>query len=257
MIKSNTGLVVPAGYVPKITADFSIDGHSHIQSGATAPLPLIWDQMGNIRLGRSVLDTLAGLFIPGGRVQRKKTEEIADDLVKELEKAYKDSKLCKEKPYKLAIAEHKEKNGTPISIFSPCIIMPMDMDYAHIGGFPPESTTIYHEEIFEKERLILPNKTVDGVYYRIRKDALADEKDGELKDVSKERPDRVWVFQSYYYQHISTVDSIKKHPWTLIPMFHYEPRRWCNPSNGEMDEDTWVHGPWDEPFKYIATKKDA
>jgi len=133
----------------------------------------------------------------------------------------------------------------------------MDMDYAHIGGFPPESTTIYHEEIFEKDRFILPNKTVDGVYYRIRKNALSAEKDGELKDVSKERPNQVWVFQAYYYQHISTVDSVKKHPWVLIPMFHYEPRRWCNPSGGDMDEDTWIHGPWDEPFQYIATKKDA
>jgi hypothetical protein len=239
--------------LPEFTADFSIDGHSHIQSGATAPLPLIWDQMHNIRLSRSVLDTLSGLFLPGGKVQKKKTEEIADDLVRELENSYRDSKLLRDTPYKKGLSQLSQTNGTATSIFTPCIIMPMDMDYAHLGGFPPESTTIYHENTFKKDRVLLPDKMVDGVYYRIREKASADEKDGTLKDVSKERPNHQWVYKSYYYQHIFTVESVKRNPWILIPMFHYDPRRWCNSSGGEMDHDTWVHGPWDDPFRHIAT----
>ena len=255
MKTSDTGCIVRAKYIPKFTVDFAIDGHSHIQSGATAPLPLIWGQAPGFmpNFNRSVLDALAVLFIPGGRVQRKKTEEIADDLVRELECTCNESKWSQDNPYQLAILKHKEQNGTNAPLFFPCIILPMDMDYAHIGGFPQESTTIYHEGIFEKTRLLLPDKTVDGVYYRIRKNALADEKDGEAKDVSKERPNRVWVFQAYKKQNDSTIAAVKKHPWSLIPMFHYEPRRWCNPSGGEMDNDTWVHGPWDKPFDYVAT----
>jgi hypothetical protein len=256
MTGSESCRMVPVKYKPVFTADCSIDGHSHIQSGATAPLPLIWNQMGNIRLRRSILDVLGALLLPGGRVQRKKTEKIADELVNELGKAYQDCKLLKEIPYKSAL-QQTPSTETEESIFSPCIIMPMDMDYAHIGGFPQESTTIYHEEIFEKERHLLPDKAIDGVYYRIRENAFAAEKDGAIKDVSRERPDHVWVYQSYYYQHLATVAAVKKNPWTLIPMFHYDPRRWCNPSGGEMDDDQWVHGPWDEPFSYIATNSNS
>ncbi|HEX2959058.1 MAG TPA: amidohydrolase family protein [Chitinispirillaceae bacterium] len=257
MTGSESARMVPVKYKPVFTADCSIDGHSHIQSGATSPLPLIWNQMGNIRLQRSVLDTLGALFLRGGKVQRKNTEKIADELVNELGKAYQNCKLLKESPYKSALLQQKPSNGTSPSIFSPCIIMPMDMDYAHLGGFPQESTTIYHEGIFEKDRALLPDKTVDGVYYRIRENAFAPEKDGKLKDVSRERPDYVWVFQAYKKQNDSTLAAIKKNPWILIPMFHYDPRRWCNPSGGDMDYKQWIHGPWDEPFSHIATNSNS
>jgi predicted TIM-barrel fold metal-dependent hydrolase len=257
MAGSESARMVQEKYNPVFTADCSIDGHSHIQSGATAPLPLIWNQMGNIPLRRSVLNVLGALFLPGGRVQRKTTEEIADELVKELEKAYRDCKLLKEIPYKSALLQQASSTETAVSIFSPCIIMPMDMDYAHIGGFPQESTTIYHEGTFEKERHLLPDKMVDGVYYRIRENAFAAEKDGKLKDVSRERPEHAWVFQAFKKQNDSTLAAVKKHPWILIPMFHYDPRRWCNPSGGDMDHKQWIHGPWDEPFSHIATSSTS
>lgn len=257
MSAGESARVVPVKYKPKFSTDVAIDGHSHIQSGATAPLPLIWSQMGNIPLRRSIIDSLGALLLPGGRVQRKKTEEIADDLVKELGKAYQDCKLLKEIPYKSALLQPTSPTETSASIFSPCIIMPMDMDYAHIGGFPQESTTIYHEGTFKKDRALLPDKVVDGVYYRIRENAFAPEKDGTIKDVSKERPDYAWVFQAYKKQNDSTLAAVKKNPWILIPMFHYDPRRWCNPSGGDMDQKQWVHGPWDEPFTHIATSSNS
>jgi predicted TIM-barrel fold metal-dependent hydrolase len=238
--------------LPVFTADFSIDAHSHIQSGATAPLPLIWKQMLNIKLNRTVLDALGGLFIRGGKIQRKTTEEIADDLVRELGNTYVDNTIVRHSPYKAALAQ-KGIDNTAQSIFTPCIIMPMDMDYAHLAGFYPESTTIYHEAIFEKNRVLLPDKKVDGVYYHIREKATDAEIKGKIKDVSKERPENVWVYQAYKKQNDSTIAAVKKHPWTLIPMFHYDPRRWCNPTDGDMDNDNWVHGPWDFPFQHIAT----
>jgi hypothetical protein len=138
--------VVPVKYKPKFTADFAIDGHSHIQSGATAPLPLIWNQMKNIRLNRAVLDTLAPLAIKGGKVQKQKTEEIGDVLASELVGAYKGSKLLEEKPYKDGITDQQRAeeifSGEKAHIFSPAMIMPMDMDFAHIAGYPPESNRI-------------------------------------------------------------------------------------------------------------------
>jgi len=264
---------------PKFTADFSIDGHSHIESGATAPLPLIWNQTANVRLSRSVLDSVAPLVIRGGKIQRQKTEQIADILASELCSAYKGSKLLEEKPYKDGMAEQQRAEdifSNKQHIYSPAVIMPMDMDFAHIAGFPPTGSTIYHEASHDKLKMVQVGQGeslegavfTDGAYYRPekagtvervvfydRRNAHDPEDQGDLVDVSEERPNQVWVHQRFRAQMDATLASVRKNPWLLIPMFHYDPRRWCNPSGGEMDDDSWVHGPWDEPFRHIATAK--
>jgi len=273
--------VVPVKYKPKFTADFAIDGHSHIQSGATAPLPLLWDQIsqktGGIKvpLNRKVIDTVGGIFLgKSGKVQKQKTEEIGDVLASELIGAYKGSKLLEEKPYKDGITDQQRAeeifSGEKAHIFSPAMIMPMDMDFAHIAGYPPESTTIYHEGKFDKWITTgspgmypgaMPNQptkiTVEGVYYYDRKEAPAVENKGVLVDVSHERPNQAWVHQRYKEQIDSTITAIKRNPWYLISMFHYDPRRWCKISGGDFEDKEWFYGPWDEPFKYIATLKNA
>lgn len=268
------------GKSPIFTADFVIDGHSHIQSGATAPLPLLWDQISQKVKGikvsptRSYLDTLGSVFLgKGGNVQRKKTEEIADDLVSELKSTYTKSKLLEEKPYRdgLSVKDGKDKGSQgEAPIFSPAIIMPMDMDYAHIAGFPPESSTIYHEGKFTKwvstgsvgtyHGDTFPSTietTVDGIYYYERNDALLPENKGTIVDVSHEKPEKGWVHQRFKAQMDETSIAVKKNPWQLIPMFHYDPRRWCNPAGGKFDKKKWIFGSWDEPFQYIATLKNA
>ena len=264
---------VPAGPKPEFVADFGIDGHSHIQSGSTCPLPLLWNQMGDVRLGRTIVDGVAVLsdslpkfldsivpfIIRGGKVQKLKTEQIGDALVKDILEAYGSGcKLREAKPY------NKCKE-----FFTPIIIMPMDMDYAHIAGFPPWSVTIYHEGKFDKwisapvapypgAIPAAPTKiTVEGVYYYDRKEALASENKGVLVDVSSEKREQKWVYQNYKRQHKATVAAVEKHPWLLIPMFHFDPRRWCNESGTKVELNNWTHGPWDFPFKYVASLKNA
>ncbi len=278
LLGQTTSRFVRIGKSPEFTADFVIDGHSHIQSGATAPLPLLWDQISQKVKGvkvsptRSYLDTLGSVFLgKGGNVQRKKTEEIADDLVSELKSTYTKSKLLEEKPYGdgLSVKDKKDKGSQgEAPIFSPAIIMPMDMDYAHIAGFPPESSTIYHEGKFTKwvstgsvgtcHGDTFPSTietTVEGVYYYERKDALLRENKGTIVDVSHEKPEKGWLFQAYKKQYENTIAAIQKNPWVLIPMFHYDPRRWYKQSGSRVDPDNWKTGPWDFPFKYIATLK--
>jgi hypothetical protein len=254
--------------------DFCIDGHSHIQSGVTAPLPLLWDQFPKkIKAPRDTIADLLNLKNgnDAGTISKKTIEAIADRLVEDQTTTYKGSKLLEEKPYKDGMTDQQKAvdlfSGNA-HIFSPTIIMPMDMDFAHIAGFPPNSTTIYHEGNFEKWIPVDSNAvdplasppvkiTVDGVFYYERKDALAAENKGLLVDVSQERPNHVWKYQPYKKQFEATKKAILKYPWALIPMFHYDPRRWCNPSGGELDEDNWTRGPWDFPFKLIATLKNA
>jgi predicted TIM-barrel fold metal-dependent hydrolase len=274
MSTGNSYKLMVDGYTQSKKVNVVIDGHSHIQSGATAPLPLLWNQMANVRLTRTYIDSAGSVFLgKGGNIQRLKTEEIAEILVSELSAAYKDSKLLEDEPYRRGVSKQEmgeELFGVRTYIFSPVIIMPMDMDFAHIAGFPPECTTIYHVGTFDKwisaayaspypgAMADQPTKiTVDGVYYYNRNEAPASENKGVLVDVSHERPNQVWVHQRYKAQIDATIVAVKKNPWQIIPMFHYDPRRWCKESGADFDDKKWASGTWDEPFKYIATLKTA
>jgi hypothetical protein len=144
--------VVPVKYKPKFTADFGIDGHSHIQSGVTAPLPLLWDQFpGKVHAPRKVMADLLNLKNgnDAGEISKKTIEQTAGRLIEELNTTYLGSKLLEDKPYKDGMTDQQKAEELftgKAHIFSPTIIMPMDMDFAHIAGFPPESSTIYHDE---------------------------------------------------------------------------------------------------------------
>jgi predicted TIM-barrel fold metal-dependent hydrolase len=157
-------------------------------------------------------------------------------------------------------------------LFSPVIIMPMDMDFAHIAGFPPESSRIYHEGVIphvsgtgaplslnygNPTSVPPPATNTDGVYCYERKDGTAPENKGEFIDVSNEKPNHIWAHQRYKRQYASTIEAVKKNPWQIIPMFHYDPRRWCQDSGGKFDKDSWATGPWDFPFRFTATQKNA
>jgi hypothetical protein len=266
--------------------DVVIDGHSHIQSGATAPLPLLWEQAAmktrglvKVHFERSVTEAIAPVaFGKAGKIQLYTTEKVADILVSEVTSAYLSSKLLEEEPYKSEMSE-QDKGEKLFSakpyFFTLVIIMPMDMDFAHIAGFPPENTRIYHEGQIDKlitfassqsmtgtsYALAVPSGPVkiqvDGVYCYEREKGTAPENKGKLFDVSNERPNHVWVHQRYKQQHKATIEAVKKNPWQVIPMFHYEPRRWCKDNGTPLEVDNWANGPWDEPFKFIVTAKTA
>ncbi len=229
-----------------------MDFHSHIQSGATAPLPLVWRQQAAVdflKPSRTILDKLAPVVLKhGGEIQRLSTERIGAILAGEVTKTYGPQSFLR---------ELKEYRGEA-DFYTPAIIMPMDMDFAHIAGFPPTSVMIYHEGKIEKWITSEPDVppvhvSYDGVYYYDRKNGLDPENKGTLVDVTSERPDRVWIYQHYKQQHDSTVAAAAGNPWSLVPMFHYDPRRWHNPTGGPTDLENWTYGSWDFPFGYVAS----
>ncbi len=175
-----------------IEADTIIDGHMHIQTGASAPLPLIWAQdwkVQQIKPSRFFLDGASPHIYPeGGKVQRQSTEQIGAQAVSENREAYTTHTNI---PLAHAYAKAKE-------LFTPMAAQTMDMDYAQLAGFPPHSQTIYHEGRFKKLTSV-PNVPpiieVDGVYYYERSDGRATENAGVLNDVSHEKPEKGWVFK--------------------------------------------------------------
>lgn len=170
-----------------------IDSHMHIQSGACAPLPLVYNQLApKIKFNpkgtpglrsRSWIDGIGKVVLgDGGKLQTLDTTKIGNRSVADNIETYKDLKDS----YKFAVVSHESfapndatsvhtpplkdnntyisetpsgkkeqivvyaKKGEPLKlstgksyliikeapdVFCPMIVMPMDMEYAHIAGY--------------------------------------------------------------------------------------------------------------------------
>jgi predicted TIM-barrel fold metal-dependent hydrolase len=169
----------------------------------------------------------------------------------------------------MAIAENAEAFSNENCLLSPLIALPMDMEYAHLDGYkgkPIYSTASvrYYYQIRDQET----NQTVsvnlppdykppaaDGsvksepgtFYYRY------DRKSADGEGVPQWMPDNeAKMFARWPKQVRETVAVAKAKPWKILPLYHYEPRRWLR------------NGNWDDPFycnvmdsKSNGDKKDA
>jgi hypothetical protein len=312
-----------------IDPDSIVDMHMHLQSGNCAPLPLLYGQvpLPIEGTGRGTLETLIEVFKHKAvHVSKMSIAEIADYVLKENREVFAtDSKIVMN-------SEYKRANG----IYTLMFVQPMDMDFAHIAGYPPTSRIIYRsgkileiwylrvkENNFQAKqyafinysaetvvlqdrrtvrRITVPvddeqltidlqnNKSIsirnsagqerndlrasekDGIYYFNRKSGTDQEEDGEFIDISGEKSasqketddkntgDDDPLFESthdikfrvYKKQHDETIDVAVNHPFSFLPLFHYDPRRWINDSYGKSDEPKWSERKWDFPFTKIA-----
>lgn len=63
--------------------------------------------------------------------------------------------------------------------------------------------------------------------------------------------------KKWYKQYEEHDKSAVSHPFKLIPLYHYEPRRWRNNSIEETNLANHDYGGWEFPFQKIATAKNA
>ncbi len=121
------------------------DGHAHIENGACAPLPLLWDKFPDkirkLHLQRDAIDSLSLILMRStGKVQTKSTFKIGAMAVDENENAFAaDTLIGKSKLYGSPQADSKIRD-----FYSFLIILMMDMEYAHIAGLYGQ--TIYHDD---------------------------------------------------------------------------------------------------------------
>jgi predicted TIM-barrel fold metal-dependent hydrolase len=259
-----------------------IDSHMHIQSGACAPLPLLYNQLASkIKFNpkgtpglrsRAWIDGISMVVLGnGGRLQTLDCIKIGDRAVKDNFQTYLNLKnsrdFCRpeatEAPFAAADAtdvhtvyiKDKSKSIELLSgksyhiiiqeaddfVFCPMMVMPMDMEYAHIAGY--DGRTIYHEENGE-------------VFYYHRNSGICAEELGEKVDLSHEieKKKKALKLKKWYKQYEEHLKSATIHPFQLIPLYHYEPRRWRLPDSAKTDEASFSSGNWDYPFKYIATE---
>jgi predicted TIM-barrel fold metal-dependent hydrolase len=212
-----------------------VDGHAHIENGSCVPLPLLWNQLplGNwSQLERGTINFWGTtLMWRAGPLQVLSTTEIGSRAVEELDDMFKSKNITNSDLYK------------ETDLFSLIVVMMMDMEYAGLMGFDVtidghtiDGHTIYHEDEMPW-------------YVYLRKNAKDKENEGEKTPVPSEK---IKTFSKWEQQYVETRDAMLLNPLRLIPMYHYEPRRWNKEAGTPVDFD-FQHGPWNYPFKEIAT----
>ena len=212
-----------------------LDGHSHIENGACAPLPLLWDKLPfKPKLQRDTIDSLSlALKRSTGRVQTKSTFDIGVLAVEDNEKAFAvDTVIGKTKLYGSPQDDSKIRD-----FYSLLVILMMDMEYAHIAGLYGQ--TIYHDD----EQIW---------YFYERQSGLQEENKGKKVLLPGENQ---LTFSNWAKQLRETIEAAKANPLKLLPMYFYAPQRWKESKNVSYSRKK-VSGPWDYPFSQVATVKN-
>jgi predicted TIM-barrel fold metal-dependent hydrolase len=265
-INSNTGFVVALS-VPGSTKHNTlklvnepqviIDGHMHINSGRCAPMPLLWEQipvLGWIKTRRSIVEGAAYVVsVRAAKTQAKATDMVAVEAVALNQSAYAD--------------QTRFPIGATQQRLSPMIVMPMDMEFAHIDGYTGEHIyKLLHERYFHEWRdengqwhrnLLSVDKHPEVVFdhrlnqYTWRGVLLVQQKGDyywyhDRKSLDHDGRKAVWLhpqefkmYEKWDRQVERTKLAVLQNPWALVPMFHYDPRRWRTQ--------------WQPPFDDVAT----
>ena len=226
-----------------------IDGHLHIQSGRCAPLPLLWESLSLEEISKKELDDLADFantvytanFVSMSQISRKSTIEIADDAMEENDSVIFDSKI----------------GDINIGIM---IVMPMDMEFGHYEGY--EGVKIYKFEngvrhYLKREWVPWADKRKGHrVNWNVSKYGLIATPGGSSV-IQKFEATR-WIprtdetdkmYHDWERQRKETEIAAVRYPWRLMPMYHFDPRRYCG--KGEGTEN------WQDVLAKVATTSNT
>jgi predicted TIM-barrel fold metal-dependent hydrolase len=170
------------------------------------------------------------------------------------------------------------------------MVMPMDMDFGHLEGYDGKQIYQKVETRQVQETLLRPIK-IPGAPSKVMKRrplppgskfsprTVPGAPGGpvELRVVEEKGPfyyyhqvrhdlpirELVWLpqkefrqFQDYPKQVKHTLAAAAAHPWTLLPLYHYDPRRWSQPTGSPRKTEAFdgktrevYPQAWDEPFK--------
>jgi hypothetical protein len=261
-----------------------VDCHMHIQSGRCAPLPFLWGQIGPLdsaNLGRVTLEGAGKIFGPirnavvGGVLGRKNIREMVS-VSKENTYIVGTSFVTKRQDPTHNYVKNKVKlyKNTP-ELFSICIVMTMDMEYAHIPGYyglkiynavyrvDGQKQTLVHywmpygpwykdintspvdkyiprdknstnqlklkniedqtDVDFAKNKQTIETYGIPGIYY----DEKFRPRNIDIQAVPALVPSSdTNLYEQWRDQVFRTELAIMANPLKLLPLYHYEPRRW-------------------------------
>jgi predicted TIM-barrel fold metal-dependent hydrolase len=297
------GIHVISVYRPTVV----VDAHMHINSGNCAPLPFLWGQVpsftllqpsravvegagkygggfGNLVTSATVGATRKYILQAEPNAQGRYTRRIG--ITEALDVSPLDTfNLAKEfidkrqPPATDFLSQQPQYRNLP-HFMTPCIVMTMDMEYAHVDGYFGLKiyNPVFADEDFtqkplfywtplhgffrnffrnrdgayqriEEQRSLLPeNGQTKDDYERYRKTVREEgitggycDRDGKLRQVSIDAvPFKMYSSETDHYetwdkQVQRTEQAMLANPLQLLPMFHYDPRRWQLALNGNQE----------------------
>ncbi len=269
-----------------------IDSHMHIQSSHCTPLPLLWAQ--NVYF---IMDEpMSRQEIQDNITIKKRSiipKLVMPGAVKAAKISYEPTYLIGGKVVSLASQVTADARTFGRVAALPLVVMPMDMEYAHLAGY--QGIPIYtidkddnykwmKREWFDEGDLkkLGPGKTVTGIKKKYQP-AFGITKLGSLRfeldknfhlhsyvnayevtsyeDIPSENSE---VYHDWEKQLNQTEMAVVRHPWKLLPMYHYEPRRYTpqavtiakqRPTKKQNSPSNWIRqlANWKDPFQQLAT----
>jgi hypothetical protein len=125
------------------------------------------------------------------------------------------------------------------------IVLTMDMDLCHLDGYKGEPVYTEHKPPGAKKAVYTYNVRLTGEV-------------NERRDTGAAHPTEWGLFETWDEQVLNTKIACAEHPLRLIPMYHYEPRRFSVWTGQETSfEQASLSPKWKEPFAQLATKSQA
>ncbi|RKH52190.1 amidohydrolase family protein [Corallococcus llansteffanensis] len=226
-----------------------IDAHMHIMSGNCTPFPVAYYTQLEPRLGgilspassRKFLNgvgstLIVSFFQPFLGWSPRTTLQIGRDTVDQNDSVFS--------AFRKSDATKHLRDGQP-SFLGISIVLTMDMDLCHLDGYKGQS-------VYTKVKVPGTKKSAYTFSTRLTGDVH------ERPDLSTAHPGEFGIFEQWSAQVLATKTACAEHPLRLIPMYHYEPRRFSQWTGKEQSfQEASLAPGWDRPFSELATKEQA
>ncbi|MCY1039700.1 hypothetical protein OV208_00090 [Corallococcus sp. bb12-1] len=226
-----------------------IDAHMHIMSGNCTPFPVAYYTQLEPRVGgilspassRKFLNgvgstLIVSFFQPFLGWSPRTTLKIGEDTVDQNDSVFS--------AFRKSDATKHLRDVQP-SFLGISIVLTMDMDLCQLDGYKGQA-------VYTKVKLPGAKKPVYTFSTRLTGDV------NERPDLSAAHPAEWGIFEQWSAQVLATKTACAEHPLRLIPMYHYEPRRFSQWTGKEGSfQEASLAPNWDRPFAELATKSQA
>lgn len=227
------------------------DAHMHIMSGNCTPFPVAYytqleprPVVGGLlspRSSRKLLNkvgstSIVSFFLPFLGWSPRTTLVIGQDTVQQNDSVPAVFRKAESTP---------ELRDCRPSFLGISIVLTMDMDLCQLDGYKGQA-------VYTKKKLPDAKEPVYTYSVRLTGDV------NERPDEGVAHPGEWGLFENWTHQILRTKVAAAEHPFRLVPMYHYEPRRFSVWTGQEKSfQEASLAANWDRPFSELATDKQA
>ncbi|MBD3241826.1 MAG: amidohydrolase family protein [Chitinivibrionales bacterium] len=116
----------------------------------------------------------------------------------------------------------------------PMVALGMDMDFAHLDGY--NGNPIYEEVAEDDDDGDRRRRDGDGAELPVKRYQFYRRRRADSRGRARRLDERegAW-YEDWKAQIDDTLEAVKRYPWRLLPLYHYDPRRWKNGAEEAFD----------------------